>query len=603
LVDDGWIDDEIIEDYTEEAVEAALKHDGKDLLYKRNINPDGIGPLYFEPSPEDHSDALFLFQRELENGEAVEVEDQNFEDGTIVSGYILQKPADSRGDIQASGIWREGAWNLEFKRKLKTGHSDDVQFDTAKTYRFGIAIMDNTGGFEKYGTGHSFLLGARTLEFGGGGSEVVAELSLIRDYLVSSKAYANRGDSGLALSTISDALTIFNRIRDPVADADPDLFIKIRNGFVDSRRNPSLENINRLIDNTDLTILTIQGKRKPTQAGLALKILVVWGRIQVYAFIALSMLIMPIFLEGTGRLGALFDIPILQNFSFTTSEYVTLTWAMAMFVALYIGRIGFNEIDSTLKSLEYYSKELEQKMIELKESQEQLLKSERLASIGQLAASMAHEIRNPLGVIKNVSYYLKMNLPDTDEKVKKHLKILDGELATSNKIITDLLNFSSGKLPTLAKTDLSSVIENSVSRARIPENIEVKIRLSKKIHGLRADKEQLQRVFLNLITNAVQAMPDGGLLKINSLLEDESAVVHISDTGGGIPKEDQSKIFEPLYTTKAKGIGLGLALTKQIVEMHDGAIQVESEVGKGTKFIVKLPIHKNDAKKVESSDS
>jgi signal transduction histidine kinase len=274
-----------------------------------------------------------------------------------------------------------------------------------------------------------------------------------------------------------------------------------------------------------------------------------------------------------------------------------------MFVALYIGRIGFNEIDSTLKSLEYYGKELEQKMIELKESQEQLLKSERLASIGQLAASMAHEIRNPLGVIKNVSYYLKMNLPDTDEKVKKHLKILDGELATSNKIITDLLNFSSGKPPTLAKTDLSSVIENSVSRARIPENIEVKMRLSKKIHGLRADKEQLQRVFLNLITNAVQAMPDGGLLKINSLLEGESAVVYISDTGGGISKEDQSKIFEPLYTTKAKGIGLGLALTKQIVDMHDGAIQVESEVGTGTKFIVKLPLPKNEAKKVKSSDS
>jgi signal transduction histidine kinase len=495
--------------------------------------------------------------------------------------------------------------------------------------------MDNTGGFEKYGTGHSFLLGARTLEFGGRGSKEVVELALIRDYLVSAKAYVNRGESGLALSTISDALTIFNRIRDPVADIDPDLFIKIRNGFVDSRRNPSLDNINQLTENVDLAILTLQGKRKPQEATLTLKILVLWGKIQVYVLIALAllvtlpiyrmlkilkrqefrylsifmlMLITPIFLEGAGRLGSLLNIPFLENLSFTTSEFVTLGWAVGMFIALYVGRIGFNEIDNTLKSLEYHSKELEKKMRELKKSQEQLLKSERLASIGQLAASMAHELRNPLGVIKNVSYYLNMSLGKSDKKIQKHLGILDHELSASNKIITDLLDFSRGKPPVLERSDINSIIKTAISRVDVPENIKVETKLGKNIPTLMADKEQLQRVSFNIILNAIQAMPKGGELKIitwhspkhldpvTSKQVDERIVVNFIDTGVGITEKERSMIFEPLFTTKAKGIGLGLVLSKQILEMHGGSIEVESKVGKGTTFIVRLPVIKKGKK-------
>jgi signal transduction histidine kinase len=635
IVDDGFIDDTIIEGYTHEAEEAALHHDEGDEIYIENINGDGNGPMYIETSPEDLKDAQFLFEDEIKNGEARVIDQSDFQLGATVPGYVLLKPTGSRGDIEARGVWREGRWKVEFKRKLKTGHEDDVHFDTTKTYRFGMAIMDNTGGFEKYGTGHSFLLGARTLEFGGKGSKEVVELALIRDYLVSAKAYVNRGESGLALSTISDALTIFNRIRDPVADIDPDLFIKIRNGFVDSRRNPSLDNINQLTENVDLAILTLQGKRKPIEATLALKVLVLWGKIQVYVLISLAllvtlpiyrmlkilkrqefrylsifmlMLITPIFLEGAGRLGALLNIPFLENFSFTTSEFVTLGWAVGMFIALYVGKIGFNEIDNTLKSLEYHSKELEKKMRELKRSQEQLLKSERLASIGQLAASMAHELRNPLGVIKNVSYYLNMALGKSDEKIKKHLGILDIELAASDKIITDLLDFSRGKPPVLEKSDLNSIINTAISRLDLPENIEMETKLGKNLPPLMADKEQLERVFFNIILNAVQAMPKGGELKIitwhspqyldsaNSKQVDESIVVNVSDTGVGITEEERAMIFEPLFTTKAKGIGLGLVLSKQILEMHRGSIDVQSKVGKGTTFIVRLPVIKGGKK-------
>jgi signal transduction histidine kinase len=255
-----------------------------------------------------------------------------------------------------------------------------------------------------------------------------------------------------------------------------------------------------------------------------------------------------------------------------------------------VGRIGFNEIDNALKSLEYYSKELEKKMDELKKSQNQLLQSERLASIGQLAASMAHEIRNPLGVIKNVSYYLNMTVGKSDEKIKKHLKILDQELVTSNKIITDLLDFSSGKEPVLKKSDLNSIIKKAVSRANKPKNISLELKLGKKLPRLMADEDQLIRVFHNIIVNSIQAMPNGGSLKIISKKEGNTFIIQITDTGLGIPDKELPMVFEPLFTTKAKGIGLGLALSKQIVKMHEGDIEAESRVGVGATFVVRLPI-------------
>ncbi len=386
IMDDKWMDDKIVEDYTYEAIEAAHHNDKGNEIFSRNINDGENAPRYFEAAPVDEEDARFLFAFEVESGEAVELGTANINIGTTVPGYILRTPSGSRGDIGAKGIWETGRWNVEFKRLLKTGNDDDVQFDTTRTYRFGIAVMDNAGGFEAFGKGHSFDLGARTLEFGGTGSKEVTELVLVRDYLITAKAYVNRDESGLALSTVSDALVVFNRIRDTVADVDPELFINIRNGFAASRRNPSLENLDSLVENVDLAVLTLQGKREPAEATLWLKILVIWGKFGIFAFVALALLalypiyrmlkiitkpqfrnlglfmliiISPILLEGVGRLSALLKIPFLQNFSFTTSESVTIFWVAGMSIALYLGRIGFNEIDQLLKSLEHSKEELE----------------------------------------------------------------------------------------------------------------------------------------------------------------------------------------------------------------------------------------------------
>jgi hypothetical protein len=395
-----------------------------------------IGPLYYEPDAAG-DDTHYLTQIEIDAGKAVELSNlDQLNDGSnipvnfTVPGYIQEQPAASAGDIDAKGIYIDGEWHLEIKRRLVTMNLDDVQFDTAETYRFSIAVNDNSRGSANTGIGHghSISLVAKTLEFGGTGSEEVVQLALIRDYLVTSKGYVNRGERGLALSTISDSLVVFNRIRNPMAELDPELFIKIRNSFVSSRRDPSLENINALIDNVDLAILTFQGKREPPEASLWLNLLAIWGEYGIYAFVALSIFVLypiyrmisiikkpqfrnlglfmlivisPILLEGVGRLSAIFKIPLLQNFSFTTSESVTIFWVAGMSIALFLGRIGFNEIDRLFKSLERSKEDLETRVNErtsdLQKKIDELEKWQRL-TVGREVKMT--ELKNELNELK-----------------------------------------------------------------------------------------------------------------------------------------------------------------------------------------------------------
>jgi PAS domain S-box-containing protein len=370
--------------------------------YKNNINNDKSGPKYYEPSPNDAIDAKFIFKTEIDKGEAVEITpDGVFSEGTTVPGFILERPQGSRGDIDAKGAWNRGRWNLEFKRKLDTGHDDDVQFDITKTYRFGIAIMDNTGGFEAYGEGHSFDLGARTLEFGGLGSEEITQMALIRDYLVAARAYSGDGKTELAYSEINNALGLYNEIQNVVASKDPEHHVTVKKKFGDAKREPSIENIDFLIEEIDHTTLTLQGKREATEPSWNVKLIVLWGKVQIYVLILLAMLALfpvlksiqvgrkpelrnisifllivtiPILLEGIGRIGILTRVQFLQNLSFMTNEYATLLWAMLMTTALFLARAGFGEVDRTIKSLESYGIGLEQKVVErtteLKRSEE-----------------------------------------------------------------------------------------------------------------------------------------------------------------------------------------------------------------------------------------
>ena len=241
------------------------------------------------------------------------------------------------------------------------------------------------------------------------------------------------------------------------------------------------------------------------------------------------------------------------------------------------------------------NEELEAANEELRETQEQLIRSERLAAIGQLAGGVGHELRNPLGAIKNAVYYVKgkvakSEVAQKEPRVMEFLEIIDDEVNASNKIINDLLGFSRVGKPAVSPTHVKKVIEDALSRTPIPENIALTKRLDSDLTEIEIDSDQIQQALVNIITNAVQAMPEGGKLTIGTREKGKFLEVEITDTGSGIPQEVKDKIFEPLYTTRAKGIGLGLAVSKSIIDRHGGNIEVKSKVGEGTTFNIKLPL-------------
>jgi PAS domain S-box-containing protein len=262
------------------------------------------------------------------------------------------------------------------------------------------------------------------------------------------------------------------------------------------------------------------------------------------------------------------------------------------------------------KKLQEYSQRLEdlveERTEELKTAHEKLLRQERLAALGQLAGSVSHELRNPLGVINNAIYYLKMKVSDGDEDIEESLKLIDEETQNATKIISDLLDFGRIQSAQRAPVEISEMVSAVIQRNPPPEQVTVDVDVPKNLPSVFVDGDQLQQVLANLITNAYQAMSssssdgasEGGELSVNSeQWAVDSVQIEVSDTGTGIPPENMDKIFEPLFTTRARGIGLGLAICKKLVEANSGRIEVESEVNEGTKFRVFLPVAKETDKR------
>ncbi len=225
-----------------------------------------------------------------------------------------------------------------------------------------------------------------------------------------------------------------------------------------------------------------------------------------------------------------------------------------------------------------------------KQAEDRLVRSERLAVLGQLSGGIGHELRNPLGAIKNAVFLLRMALEHPDQEISETLDILELEVSTSERIISSLLDFARPKPPTRQKIQVNEVINDSISRIQVPDGIEVVYQLEPELPIILADPTQIGQIVTNIGINAVQAMPEGGQLTITTQLVDSGWItMAFTDTGVGIPEEHLHNLYEPLFTTKAKGIGLGLAIIKMMIEAHDGSIEVQSEVGKGTTFTVKLP--------------
>ena len=232
---------------------------------------------------------------------------------------------------------------------------------------------------------------------------------------------------------------------------------------------------------------------------------------------------------------------------------------------------------------------------DLREMQEKALLQEKLAVMGQLAGGVGHELRNPLGAIKNAAYFLGMALENPEPDVQEAIDIISREVDTSESIISSLLGFARPQAPARRRVNVNEIVQQSLSRICVPDNVKVVRRLSSSLPPIQGDPGQLDRLIGNIVLNAIQAMPDGGHLTVRTSKARGKprgakwVSVSVSDTGVGIPDEHMDKLFQPLFTTKAKGIGLGLALASTLAEAHGGTIAAESEAGEGSTFTVRLP--------------
>jgi Signal transduction histidine kinase regulating C4-dicarboxylate transport system len=223
----------------------------------------------------------------------------------------------------------------------------------------------------------------------------------------------------------------------------------------------------------------------------------------------------------------------------------------------------------------------------LRQARESILESKH-ATMLQVAASVAHELRNPLGVIRNSAYYLRSKIHG-DDKLMRHLEIIDQEIRASDQLIDQLANFHKPITLSLAPVDVNAEIDDVLSTVIFPPAVAVVRHMSDNAPVAMADKDHLRRVFINLVRNALDAMEEDGELQVRTDICNEAVRVSIADTGAGIPPKVLPRIFDPFFTTKAKGIGLGLAISKRIIEHHGGQLVVQSELCHGTTFTMTLP--------------
>jgi len=228
---------------------------------------------------------------------------------------------------------------------------------------------------------------------------------------------------------------------------------------------------------------------------------------------------------------------------------------------------------------------------QLQEAQDRLVRSERLAALGEMAAMVGHELRNSLGVIRNSVYFLKMKLPEIvqEQKVLKYLNILDEEVRISDRIISDILIYNRLHQPVLRKENINAIIIGEMEKISFPKGIQKEFNLDQSLPETEVDADQLRRVFTNIANNALDAMPEAGEFSVKTFVQDSWIVITFNDTGLGISQENFSKIFKPGFTTKRHGSGLGLAICTAILNMHNGKMDVKSQLGQGTQIIVSLP--------------
>ena len=264
-----------------------------------------------------------------------------------------------------------------------------------------------------------------------------------------------------------------------------------------------------------------------------------------------------------------------------------------------LGRLGrafstmASEVQQSRENLEHRveqrTADLNKALTQLQDAQDTLVRKEKLALLGQLSSGVGHELRNPLGVMNNAVYYLRTVLAEQPATIHEYLAILQQQITLSEKIVSDLLDFARSKPPKRSSVRLADIVELQLARLGPLESVAIRNGVGPELPLVLVDQVQIGQVLLNLITNASQAMNGSGTITLRARENHNGIICEVIDTGPGVAAENIDKVFEPLFTTKARGIGLGLAVSRTLARANGGDLTVESAPGKGATFRLTLP--------------
>ena len=284
----------------------------------------------------------------------------------------------------------------------------------------------------------------------------------------------------------------------------------------------------------------------------------------------------------------------LAAWAFSIGELIIITitfeWFMEPGLVTALLSLLFANIVAALTSLETHS--YRWRMYQISRERKE---TDRLAAIGQTAGMIGHDIRNPLQAITSEIYIARESISESRAPIEEKsgalesIDLIEEQTDYISKIVSDLQDYARPLKPELKETDLAKLIASIFQTVRVPNTITLKINVQG-FPKILTDPTLIRRALANLVNNAIQAMPDGGTLELTAQKMEHEVAISVADTGKGIPEEVKSKLFTPLVTTKAKGQGLGLAVVKRLVEALGGSIAFNSELGKGTKFTITLPL-------------
>jgi two-component system, NtrC family, sensor histidine kinase HydH len=281
--------------------------------------------------------------------------------------------------------------------------------------------------------------------------------------------------------------------------------------------------------------------------------------------------------------------PIVGRLAQDTHWIILLIGALVAVLVTAVVEIQGRRRDYAAALVQERTASLRQAVTDLEQAQARLVRQEKMAAMGQLASTVGHELRNPLAVIMNVLYLVEtMPGAAASEAMRRHLATARRETSAASLIVSDLLDYAAGRAPMAAPVHLDDLVTEALSVVPPPAGVEV-VKHVEPDTEINADRDQIRQVLLNLITNGYDSMPEGGVLDVSVRSAGDSAQIRVTDTGMGMDEETRSQIFVPFYTTKSRGIGLGLAVTKRVVEAHGGTITVRSTPSVGTSFTVTVP--------------